>query len=111
MWRVRQFIDQAPARASALLEQPLLLPLPVALLDRVPLVMNLLAPRQRELDLGPAAAVEIDRKRNKREPLASHRALELGDLPSLEQQFARPPRLVVEAVAVTILGDVAVDQP
>src|SRR5206468_2317113 len=103
MWRVSQFIDQPPAGASALLEQPLLLPLPVALLDRVPLVMNLLAPRQRQLDLGPAAAVEIERQRDEREPLASDRSLQFGDLAGLEQQLAGTARLMVKAIAVTVL--------
>src|SRR3546814_9246663 len=36
---------------------------------------------------------------------------DLVDLAAVEQQFARPPRLVVEAVAVTELGNIAVDQP
>src|SRR4051812_19577374 len=108
MWR----FTQANRRASAIgPEQPLLLPLPVALLDRFALVVLLLAPSQGELDLGPAAPVEIDRERHERQALALHRPLQLGDLAVLKQQFARPPRLVVESVAVAIFGNVAVDQP
>src|SRR5437868_3503482 len=98
--------------ASAIdFQQPLLLSLPVALLHRFALVIHLLAPRERQLDLGSAAAVEIERQRDEREALAGHRAVELGDFPVLEQQLPRPPRLMVEAVAVAIFGDMAVDQP
>ena len=55
--------------------------------------------------------VEIDRQRHERQPLAGDRAVQLGDLAPFEQQLARPARLVVEAVAVAVFGDVAVDQP
>ena len=51
------------------------------------------------------------RQRDERQSLARHRAVELGDFAVLEQQFPRPPRLVVEAIAVAVFGDVAVDQP
>src|SRR4051812_48113936 len=92
-------------------KQALLLALPVPLLHRLALVVHFLPPRERQLHLGPAAAVEIDRKRHQRQALASHGAVQPGYLSTLEQQFTRPPRLVVEAVAVTVFGNVAVDQP
>ena len=75
------------------------------------LVVGLAALGQRQLDLGPAAAVEIDRERHQRHALARHRAEHLGDLALLEQQFARPLGLVIVAVAVAEFGDVGVDQP
>src|SRR6478609_7264223 len=96
--------------ASAIVpHQPLLLPLPVALLDRLALVVHLLASRERQFDLGPAAAIEIKRQRDERQTLARHRAVKLGDFACLEQQFPRAPRLMIEAIAVAIFGDVAVD--
>ena len=38
-------------------------------------------------------------------------ALQLGNFSMLEQQLARSARLVIEAIAVAVFGDVAVDQP
>ncbi len=46
-----------------------------------------------------------------RHALAGDGAVELADLARVHQQFARPFRLVVEAVAVAEFGDVGVDQP
>src|SRR5690606_3479203 len=100
-----------PSGSSSFTHQPRLCALPVALLDRLPLVVGLLALRQRQLDLGPSAAVEVDRQRDHRHPLALDRAEQLFDLALVQQQLPRPARLVIEAVAVTELGDVRVDQP
>ena len=66
---------------------------------------------QRELDLGPAAAVEIDRQRDERHALAGDGAVQLGDLAVVEQQLAGALGLVIVAVAVAEFGDVGVDQP
>src|SRR5690606_968239 len=50
------------ARSAAVAQQPPLLPLPVALLRRGALVVELLAARQRHLDLRQPALVEVDRE-------------------------------------------------
>src|SRR3954468_17542613 len=98
MWRVSQWKRPTGGLASATaLHQPLLLPLPIALFHRVTLVMHFLAPRQRQFDLRPPAAVEIDRQRYERQPLARHRAMQLGYLTILEQQFTRSLGLMIEA--------------
>src|SRR5690606_30671096 len=97
--------------SSPLAQQPGLVALPVALLDRLALVVGLLALGQRQLDFRPPFAVEIDAERDQRHALALDRADHLLDLALVEQQLARPLRLVVEAVAVAELGDVGVDQP
>src|SRR5688572_8312565 len=94
-----------------LAHQPALLALPVALFLGVTLVVHFLAPRDRQLDLGPPAAVEINRQRHERQALAGNRALQLGDFAGAEQQFPLAARLVVHPVAVAIFRDRAVDQP
>src|SRR4051812_8384502 len=112
MWRVSQFHRVAGGLISTIMpEEPLLLAFPIPFLHRLALVVHLLAASQRQLDLGPAAAVEIDRQRNERQSVALYRPLQLGDFAVLEQQFPRAARLVVQAVAVAVFGDVAVDQP
>src|SRR5918993_693908 len=90
------------AGSTVLAHQPLLIPLPVALLDGLALVVDLLAPRQRQLDLRPAGRVEVDRQRDQSQALAGDRTVQLGDLTALEQQLALPPRLVVEPVTVAV---------
>src|SRR3954454_2098504 len=86
MWRVSQWNRPAGGLASATVsEQPLLLPLPIALFHRLALVMHLLTTRQRQFDLRAAAAIEINGQRNERQALARHCALQLGYLTVLEQ--------------------------
>src|ERR1044072_6950170 len=103
--------NQLFAGSAMVPHQPALLALPVLLLLIVALVVELAPLGQRDLDLGPAAAVEIDAERHQRHALAGDGAVKLGDLPVVEQQFARPFRLVIVAVAMAELGDVGVDQP
>src|SRR5215208_2662686 len=90
------------AKSAIAPHQTLLLPLPIAFLHRFTLVVHLLASRQRQLDLGPPAAVEIERQWDERQALARHRSVELGDFPRPQQQFPGAPRLVIEPVAVAI---------
>src|SRR5688572_5603813 len=106
-------VNQAPKRSGSamLAHQPALLPLPVLLLLMLALVVRLAAAGKGELDFGPAARIEIDGERNERHALARDRAEHLADLPLVEEQLARPFRLVIMAVAVAELGDVGVDQP
>ena len=43
--------------------------------------------------------------------LLQHAGRQLVDLALVQQQLARPLGLVIEAVGLTVLGDVRVDQP
>ena len=63
---------------AMLAKQPALLALPVALFLCIPLIVHLLAPGDRQLDLGPPAAVEINRQGDERQTLAGDRALQLA---------------------------------
>ena len=84
----------------------------VPLGDVAPTIVLLLAPGERELDLGVAAAiVEVDAQRDEREALGARTPLELVDLDPVEQQLAVPPGLVVVAVAARPRGDVCADEP
>src|SRR4051812_8726557 len=100
----------SPPRLSLIPHQPSLLSLPVARAFRLPLVVQLLAARQRDLDLRPAALVEIDLERHDRHALALHGPDQLVHLALVQQQFARAPRLVVEAVRLEIFGDIGVKE-
>src|SRR5258708_9259762 len=112
MCRVTHWKRRAGELASSIaFQQSLLLPLPVAFLHRFALVVYLLATRQRQLDLGPAGAIEIDGQRDERQTLARHRAVELGYLAAFQQQLPRSARFVVQAIAMAVLGNMAVDQP
>src|SRR5690606_9432255 len=94
-----------------LAQQAPLLPLPVLLLLVFALVVALAAPGERELDLRPAAAVEIDAQWHERHALPGDRAMQPRNLALVEQQLAAAPGIMVEAVAMAELGDVGVDQP
>ena len=61
-------------------QQARALALPVAILDRLALVVRLLALGQRDLDLGAAALVEIDLQRHDGAALALDGADQLVDL-------------------------------
>src|SRR3954467_9678644 len=98
-------------RSAMLPQQPALLALPVLLLLIFAFVVALASSGQRQLDLGPAAAVEIDGERHQSHPLPRDRAVQFGDLALVEKQLARPFGLVIVAVAMAELGDVGVDQP
>src|SRR5947209_7173995 len=87
------------------------LALPVAVLDRLPLVVRLLAGRESDLDFRPAALVEIDLQRHDGAALALDGADQHVDLALVQQQLARPLALVIEAVAGGVFGDVGIDQP
>src|SRR3546814_1465301 len=66
---------------------------------------------QRQFDLRAAAAVEIDGKRHERHALAGDGAMQLRDLALMKEKLARAIGIMVDAVAVTELGYVGVDQP
>ncbi|CAK9067298.1 Type-5 uracil-DNA glycosylase (TTUDGB) (Uracil/hypoxanthine/xanthine DNA glycosylase), partial [Durusdinium trenchii] len=82
----------------------------VAALDRLALVDRLLALGEPDLKLGEAASVEIQAQRNDRPPFACHRPGQLGDFLAAEQEFAAPPRLVIEPVRPGIGRNVRIDE-
>src|SRR4051795_8117247 len=85
--------------ASAMLaQQAALLLFPVLLALVLALVVRLAAAGDGELDLRPAARVEIDGERHERHALAHYRPEHLVHLLGVEEQFARSLRLVVETV-------------
>src|SRR5208337_246918 len=87
-----------------LAHQPPLLALPIAALLRLALVVQLLAARERQLKLGPALVVEVDPQRDQRHALFVDRADELARLTLMQEELARPARLVVEAVGLQVFG-------
>src|SRR5579859_775948 len=100
-------INSAPV---GFLDRALDLALGIALGDRVALVVLALALCQRQLQLDLAVLVvqpEWDQR------VAAHARLgrEPADLPRVQQEFARPPRLVVPAVALFEQRDVGIPQP
>src|SRR4051794_26732333 len=92
-------------------QQPALLSAPIALLLAVALVVQLLAFGDRQQELGAAALVEVKLQRDQRHAFALDRAHQAVDLLFMQQQLARPLRLVIEAVGLQIFRDVGVDQP
>src|SRR5690348_6213176 len=76
-------------------EQAPLLPLPVAFLDRIPLVVRLLAAGERDLDLRLSLRVEIDGQRDDGQALPVDRAMQFVDLALLQEQLSPAARFVV----------------
>src|SRR5437879_13522313 len=104
-----------PIRRSAMAliflpQQPAALAGPVALLLALALVVQLLALRERNLDLRAAFVVEIDFQRHDRHALALDRADQLVDLALMQQELAWPLRLMVEAAGLLVLRVVGVAQ-
>src|SRR5438874_1596458 len=99
------------ARLALLPQQAPLLARPIALLLALALVVQLLAARKRELDLGAPSVVEIEPQRHERHALALDSADQLVDLAFMQQQLARALRRMIEAAGLQIFGDVGIDQP
>src|SRR6185312_10313311 len=95
----------------AVAQRARLLALPVLVALGGALVGLLLAARETDLDLGDAALVEVDRQRHQCHALAFRRAQQLVALLAVEQQLARPPFLVVEAVGRFVYRDMGIEQP
>src|SRR5262245_26669596 len=100
-----------PARSPLCAQEPAALAFPGTLLFSFALVVELLAARKRELDLGAALFVEIELERHKRHALALDRAGELVDLAPMQQELARALGRMVEAAGLQVLGNIGVDQP
>src|SRR5437764_5921008 len=106
-----------PATARHLDDLPLCLPqlalylprhLPAA--DRLSLVIDVLAPGQRDLDLGVRTG-EVDPGRDQRQPALGRLADQPLDLLAVQQQLARALRIVVAASRGTVRRDVHPEQP
>src|SRR3954469_12198072 len=72
--------------------------------EGLPLVVRLLATRQRDLDLG-VAVLEVQRQRHDRQAGLLGLADQPMDLALLEQQLAHPAGGVVVPRALRVLGD------
>src|SRR3546814_3178867 len=70
-----------------------------------------LALRERKLHLCPAPAVEINRQRHQRHALPRNGPMQFCDFALVQQQFPGAFGFMIIAVAMTELGDIAVDQP
>src|SRR6185312_5713113 len=92
------------------LERPLHLALGVAVGDRLALVAAILTAPNRYLDLH-AALLEVQARRDDREPLLANGRVQPLDLALVQQQLARAHRLVVRAVALVVRGDLHAVQP
>src|SRR5215467_1375966 len=100
-----------PQRLSLGPQQPSAFALPAALLLGFALVVQLLAARERKLELGAALVVEIEPERHQRHSLALDRADELVDLAAVQEKLAHALGGMVETAALQIFGDIGVDQP
>jgi len=80
------------------------------LLHGLALVVLFAAPADPQQDLG-SASLEVDPKRNQGQSLLVGLAGEAADLAAMQEQLSRPARIMVEAVGLDVLGDVAADQP
>src|SRR5262249_30663603 len=89
----------------ALLVDTRQLPLDLALLDRLALVVELLAATQPQLDLG-AVTFEVELERHEGQPLCAHAHLQANDFLAVQQQLARAHGVVVHVRALLVLGDV-----
>src|SRR5215467_3692305 len=84
--------------------------LPIALLLGLTLIGLPFPPSEAKLDLRPTAIVEIDGQRDQRHPIAPDRAQQAVHLLAMEQQLARPTRLVIEVRRSGVLRYIGVDQ-
>src|SRR5690606_20919924 len=95
----------APSSVERALQRALDLAFGVARGRVAPLVVQLLAAPDGDVELRPAV-LEVEPERHDREALAAHGALELRDLLALEEELARTPRLVVVVAGVLVGRDV-----
>ena len=110
---VRQHLrDAGRARdgLAAVAEKSRFVALPVARAFGGALVMQLLTACQCDFDLRSTAIIKVDLGGHQRHAIALDRADQPVDLAAVEQESARPARLMVEAVALQIFWDVGVDE-
>src|SRR6516162_11766160 len=87
------------------------LAVPAALALGLPLVVQLLAARNRKLDFSPSLVVEVKLERDDGHAFALDSAGELADLTFVEQEFAGTLRRMIESAGLQIFRDVGVDEP
>src|SRR5262245_13424993 len=92
-------------------QQPSALPLPAAFFFGFPLIVQLLATRERKLELGAALLVEIKLERDQGHALTLDGAYKLVDLAAVKQELAHALGSMVEAAALQIFRDIGVDEP
>src|SRR3954468_16925223 len=109
-WRGWRWRTRAPTRACLASERALHLALELALLDRLALVADVLAPGQRDLDLR-AWALEVQARRHQRQALLLGLADQPLDLALVHEQLARALGLMVLARRRPVGRDVDVVQP
>jgi hypothetical protein len=73
--------------------------------------MQLLAARERKLDLGTAFFIEIKLERHQRHAFALYRADELIDLAAVKEELADTLGWMIETAALEVLRDVGIDEP
>src|SRR5262245_66452791 len=73
--------------------------------------MQLLAARERKLELGAALLVEIKLERHQRHALALDGAYKLVDLAAVKKELAHALGRMVETAALQIFWDIGVDEP
>jgi hypothetical protein len=95
---------------TARLERPLHLAVGLAFRQVAPLVALLLTPRQRELDLHPPV-LEVELRRDEREPALRDLSGERGDLLSVQEELSVAIRIVVGQVPLLVNRDVRTDEP
>src|SRR5215472_3917360 len=98
------------ARAALPADGALHLALRVGLGKRLALVVLALAAAEPDLDLGVVAR-EVHAQRDQRVAALADLADQARDLLRVQQQLARPPRLVVDVAALRVGADVDVLQP
>src|SRR5258708_25987843 len=102
---------QGAARLALGSQQPSALPLPAALFLGFTLVVQLLATRERKLELGAALLVEIKLERHERHALALDGAYKLVDLAAVKQELAHALGRMVETAALQVFRNIGVNEP
>src|SRR4051812_2985621 len=104
-------LPRAPNLAlSARFELALDLALRVAAADVGPLVPDVLAAGECDLDLD-AAFLEVHARRHEREAALPHLAVELVDLARVQEQLAVPVRVVRAHGGLVVRRDLRADEP
>src|SRR6204780_1315095 len=100
--------EQPVAASTPLAHQARLVAVPVAHFLALTLVVQLLAAPKRNRDLGSALGVKVDSQRHDRHALALDAFGQLGNFLSMQKEFSRSLRLMVEAVGLQVFGNVGV---
>ena len=90
--------------------QPGFVPRPIPVRFGLPFVVLLFALSQRQFEFGGPFLIPIEPHWNDGSPFPLDGADQAVNLLPMQQQFARPARLVVEPASVGIFGNIGVDQ-